>query len=124
MSDELYDDLMALERAGWDALCSGAGADFYADLMTEDGLMVLAHGQVLDRTAVAGSLREAPPWDDYRIDDTRLVTTGDRSAALVYRATARRAGAEPFTAWMTSSYVRLRGPWRLALYTQTVVPPG
>jgi hypothetical protein len=122
MSDELYDDLVALERAGWDALCSGDGADFYADLMTEDALMVLAHGQVLDRTAVADSLREAPPWDGYRIDDARLVTTGDGSAALVYRATAGRAGSEPFTALMTSSYVRLRERWRLALYTQTPVP--
>jgi hypothetical protein len=122
MSDELYDDLVVLERAGWDALCSGDGADFYTDLMTGDALMVLAHGQVLDRTAVADSLREAPPWDGYRIDDARLVTTGDGSAALVYRATARRAGSEPFTALMTSSYVRLRERWRLALYTQTPVP--
>ncbi|MGA9749027.1 MAG: nuclear transport factor 2 family protein [Nocardioides sp.] len=122
MGDELFDDLMDLERAGWDALCTGDGATFYADLMTEDGFMVLAHGQALDRPGVTASLRGAAPWSDYRIDDPHLVTTGADSAALVYRATARRPGAEDFTARMTSVYVRVTGRWRLALYTQTTVP--
>ena len=55
------DDLERLERAGWDALCAGTGSDYYGRLMTEDGVMVLAHGAVLDRDAVAASLDEAPP---------------------------------------------------------------
>ena len=40
-------------------------------------------------------------------------------AALVYRATARRAGEELFDAIMTSVYVRSADGPRLALYTQT-----
>ncbi len=122
MVDEQFDDLLELEHAGWDALCRGEGATFYGELMTEDGLMVLAHGQVLDRLGVVSSLRDAPAWDDYRIDNPRLVTTGDSSAALVYRATAHRDGAAPFVALMSSAYVRVTGRWRLALYTQTPVP--
>jgi hypothetical protein len=122
MADELFDELMTIECAGWDALSGGDAADFYADLMTEDAVMVLAHGRPLDRSEVTASLRDAQPWADYRIDDARLVTTGPDSAALVYRATSSRAGAPEFTALMSSVYVRVAGRWRLALYAQTPVP--
>ncbi len=113
-------ELTELERRGWDSLCSQRGADFYADLMTDDAVMVLAPGFVLDRSGVAASLRHAPPWDDYELSDVRGVEVGDDSRALVYRATARRDGEE-FAAWMTSVYRRVGDRWRLALYQQTPV---
>jgi hypothetical protein len=122
MPDELRDTLEDLERAGWDALCSGTGADFYGELMTTDGAMVLANGAVLTRPDVVASLRDAPAWDGYDLRDVRLVTTGRDGAALVYRATARRDGEPDFVAAMSSVYVRVDGRWRLALYTQTPQP--
>lgn len=73
-------------------LCAGTGADFYTSLMTEDGVMVLANGLVLDRAAVAVSLNETPPWSGYEISDARLVAAGDDSAILVYTGAAYRAG--------------------------------
>ena len=121
MADELRDTLEDLERAGWDALCAGTGADFYGDLMTTDSAMVLTNGAVLTRTDVVASLRDAPTWDDYDLSDLRLVTTGRDSAALVYRARARREGQPDFLAAMSSVYVRVDGRWRLALYTQTLL---
>ena len=55
-----------------------------------------------------------------------LATTGAVSVAiaatLVYRATAHRGDAPPFTALMTSTYARRDGRWRLTVYTQTPVP--
>ncbi len=122
MVDELRDTLEGLERAGWDALCAGAGAHFYGDLMTTDGAMVLANGALMNRDEVVTSLRDAPAWDGYELRDVRLVTTGQDGAALVYRATARRAGSPDFVAAMSSVYVRINGRWRLALYTQTPLP--
>ena len=125
MADELLDTLERIERAGWDALCSGTGGDFYGDLMTTDSAMVLAHGAVLTRSDVVASLRNAPAWDGYDLRDVRLVTTGQEGAALVYRARARREGEADFVAAMSSVYVRVDGRWRLALYTQTPLPdPG
>lgn len=122
MPDELRDTLEDLERAGWDALCGGSGADFYGELMTTDGAMVLANGAVLTRSEVVASLRDAPAWDGYELSDLRLVTTGRDGAALVYRARARREGSPAFVAAMSSVYVRVDGRWRLALYTQTQTP--
>jgi hypothetical protein len=75
----MLDDLLALERQGWESLCTSTGADFYGRIMTQDGVMVLAHGQVFDRQAVIDSLNEAPPWRNFktaRYSSTRDVPTG------------------------------------------------
>jgi hypothetical protein len=116
-------ELLDLEHEGWRSLCDSTGGTFYGSIMTADGVMVLAHGQVFDRTAVVASLNDAPPWRAYEITDERLVQLGDRDAALVYRGRAYRDGEEPaFEALMSSVYTRVDGAWRLALYQQTPVP--
>ena len=52
-----------IEHDGWDALCRGTGADFYGTLMTDDAVMVLVNGAVLDRDVrardqLAGAFRQ------------------------------------------------------------------
>jgi uncharacterized protein (TIGR02246 family) len=112
--------LLDLERSGWDSLCSSTGAQFYGDLMTDDGIMVLANGAVMDRDAVVASLEHAPPWQSYGIEDVRLVDAGAETAAIVYVGTGYRDGDQPaFVGVMSSVYVRQDGRWRLALYQQT-----
>ena len=118
--DGLLHELLDLEHRGWRSLCDGTGATFYGDLMTDDGVMVLAHGVAMDRDQVVASLAEAPPWDRYEITDPRLVDIAG-GAALVYTGTGHR-GDEPFVARMSSVYVRRDGRWRLALYQQTPAP--
>lgn len=117
------DELIDLERRGWESLCDRTGADFYGRIMTDDGVMVLANGAVLDRDAVAASLNDAPPWARFDLEGERLVTLGADAASLVYLGTAHRDGdEEPFRAAMSSTYVRDGGSWRLALYQQTPLP--
>ena len=58
-------ELLELEHRGWRSLCSSTGADFYGEIMTEDGVMVLSHGFVLSRPQVIESLNDAPPWSGY-----------------------------------------------------------
>jgi hypothetical protein len=114
--------LLELERQGWDSLCQGRGGDWYGPLMTEDAVMILVNGMVLDRDAIAGSLNESPPWATYELTEERLVKVGDAATALVYRASASREGqAEPFVALMTSIYRVVDGEPRLALYQQTTI---
>ena len=48
---QLLEDLLELERAGWRSLCESTGDRFYGDLMTDDAVMVLANGAVMDRHA-------------------------------------------------------------------------
>ena len=117
------DDLLELEHKGWQSLCSSSGADFYGQLMTEDGVMILSHGFVLTREQVIESLNEAPPWSKYEITEERLVPLDEFSAVLVYQGTAWRDETAPeFQALMSSVYVRRQNEWRLATYQQTPIP--
>ncbi len=124
MADQhLQATLLDLERQGWDSLCDSTGDEFYGQAMTEDAVMVLANGEVMDRDTVVAALGQAPPWRTYDISDPRLVQTGPDSAALVYRGSAYRDADEPaFIGLMSSVYVRRNAEWRLALYQQTPVP--
>lgn len=119
----LRDELLELEHEGWRSLCESTGAEFYGRMMTEDGVMVLAHGAAFDRREVIASLTDAPPWRRYEISDERLVSAGQDSAILVYHARAFRDPDEPaFVALMSSVYTRRPDGWRLCLYTQTPIP--
>lgn len=113
------DGLLELERRGWDSLCEGRGGTFYGELVTDDALMVLVNGMVMDAPTVRASLDGAPAWSSFEISEPRLVAAGDGAAALVYRARAQRDGDEPFEALMTSVYAAGEDGPRLVLYTQT-----
>ncbi|WP_114854266.1 nuclear transport factor 2 family protein [Brachybacterium sp. YJGR34] len=114
------ENLVRREHEGWEALCRGEGGTFYGELMTEDAVMVLVNGMVLDRDAVVASLDGAPAWDAFTLQDPRRIDLGPGAAALVYTAEARR-GEELFTALMTSAYREIDGRLRLALYQQTTI---
>lgn len=92
----MLDELLDLEHQGWMSLCNSTGADFYGQIMTSDGVMVLAHGQVFDRQAVIDSLNQAPPWRTYDIVDERLIALSDDHAILVYTGRAYRDEDELF----------------------------
>ncbi|MET0702723.1 MAG: nuclear transport factor 2 family protein [Mycobacterium sp.] len=120
--DDLLEELLALERAGWQSLCDGTGAKFYGGIMSDDALMVLANGAIMDRAAVSSALSQAPPWARYEITDARLVSVGNNAAALVYIGTGYREGAdEPFVGAMSAVYRRDDPGWALVLYQQTSV---
>jgi hypothetical protein len=120
----LLDELVAVEETGWRALCAGRGDEFYGRLMTDDGLMVLAGGQIMSRDEVVSSLRNAPPWSSYTLTNARILPCGDDAVGLVYVAHAFRDATDPpFVSAMASIYTQMDGEWRLALYQQTPVAP-
>jgi hypothetical protein len=120
--EDLLNELLELEHAGWRSLCDSTGGDFYGSIMTEDGRMVLANGVVMSRSVVTDSLEDAPPWSSYTIDDPAATSLSDDVAALVYTGTGHRDGGEDFTGIMTSVYVRHESGWKLAHYQQTAKP--
>ncbi len=115
----LLEELLELEHAGWRSLCNSTGGDFYGDLMTADGHMVLANGAVMSCAAVIESLQHAPPWSSYTIDEPQATLLSDEVAALIYTGTGHRDDGDDFTAIMTSIYVRRASGWQLAHYQQT-----
>ncbi|CDO29360.1 hypothetical protein BN979_02155 [Mycolicibacterium vulneris] len=123
VTSPVLDELLHIERAGWDSLCESTGADFYGELMLPDAVMVLANGMVMDRNTVVSALAQSPPWRAYEISGVRLIVLDDDNAALVYTATAYRDEEEPaFVGAMSSVYNRVDGVWKLALYQQTRKP--
>jgi hypothetical protein len=123
MANDTRTELLALENDGWNSLCESTGDTFYGALMTDDAVMVLANGMVMDRDAVMASLAEAPPWDRYDISEVRWPLITEAVAILTYVGRAFRGESEPaFTGPMTSVYVRQGDGWRLALYQQTSSP--
>ncbi len=123
VTSPVLDELLHIERAGWDSLCESSGADFYGELMLPDAVMVLANGMVMDRNTVVSALAQSPPWRAYEISGVRLIALDHDNAALVYTGTAYRDGDEPaFVGAMSSVYHRVDGVWKLTLYRQTRKP--
>jgi hypothetical protein len=121
--DDVLDEVLELERAGWNSLCDGTGSSYYAGVMTPEAVMVLANGMVMDRDTVVASLSQSPPWRTYELADSRLIRPSADTAILVYIGTGYREGAEPaFVGAMSSVYTRTDAGWKLALYQQTRVP--
>ena len=114
-------ELIALEEEGWRALSDGpeAATAFYERVLDDAVVMLLPGGLRLDdRATVIGSLA-GPPWASYDLESPRVLPLGEDAAAVTYGVVARRDGAAPYSALMSSLYVRRGGRWRLALHQQT-----
>ena len=111
-------ELEALEREGWEALSGPNGAAFYDEQMADDGLMVFP-GFVLDKRGSLEAISGAQPWTSFELSDLRVIEAGPDTGVITYRAAARREGAAPYHALMTSVYARRDGRWRLLLHHQT-----
>jgi hypothetical protein len=119
----VYDEreIIDLERRGWDALCTPNGAAFYADLMTDDAVMVFPGAAMTKKESLA-AMRAEKPWSSYKIDDPRVLRVGTGGRLVLYRATAKRTGAGTYVALMTSIYVRRSDGWKMVFHQQTPAP--
>lgn len=116
MNEELIDELLELEKCFWDA---AGNAGFYAEHFAQDGLIALAMG-VMGQAEVMEAMESADPWTEHSLDSPRLVEISPDVAALVYRASARRAGdRSDYEVVVSSVYVRRSDRWKLILHQQT-----
>jgi hypothetical protein len=117
---ELKDELLELEIEGWKAISEHRGGQFYSTRLTPDALMVLPGGMVLDRNAVIAAFDGPTTWSWFRIEAEQVIQLSEDAAALTYKVTAQRTGEDEYTALMTSTYVRRKGDWMMALHQQTL----
>ena len=115
---ELLDQLVALERQGWDALVAGEGGAYYREHLTTNALMAFPFG-VLTRDATIQAIESAPPWERYELRQPRVVGLSDDSGVLVYEVVAQRAGQPPYSAVISSAFVRQHDEWKLAFHQQS-----
>jgi hypothetical protein len=109
--------LLLLEEGFWRAAGS---RDSYASHLANDAVHVFpGWGLTADNERVLQAVEGVEPWETFSIDDVRFVELGDRAAALVYTARARRAGQEEYVAAMTSVYRRTGDGWDLVIHQQT-----
>lgn len=115
------DDLVELERQGWRALSTSgrAATEFYDGVVDDRVLFLLPGGMRLeDRQAVVESMGGAP-WASAELEDLQVHPLGADCAAVHYGVVAQRPGSAPYSALMSSVYVRRDGGWKLALHQQT-----
>ena len=110
--------LIDLEHDGWRALSEGAGASFYERNLTDDAVMVFP-GMAMDRKESIAAMAAAPPWLSFKLEDAHVIELSPTSAVLTYKATAEREGQDPYSAHMTSVYVKQGDAWKMAFHQQS-----
>lgn len=114
-------ELIALETQGWQALSASraAAAQFFRRALDDDPVFVLPGGTVLDdRDSIVQSV-SGQPWSTYELSDLKVLQPAPGTAIVVYAATATRDGNPPYSALMTSTYIRRPAGWKLAMHQQT-----
>jgi hypothetical protein len=118
---EVLGALLELERHFW---ASAGNPDLYAEHLAPDAIHVFPGLGILDRRNTLDGVAAAEPWQRYALEEPLLVLLDAANAALVYRATAKRAGDAEYSAAITSVYRRADSGWRLVLHQQTPLEPG
>jgi Domain of unknown function (DUF4440) len=114
----LSERLIALEHEGWEALVGGNGAAYYREHLTPDAIMAFSFG-VLTREATIEAMESAPPWESFEMRGAQVVELGPESGIVVYSVVAQRPGEEPYSAVVSSTFVRTGDEWKLAFHQQT-----
>jgi hypothetical protein len=59
--ESLAQELIEVERRGWDALCSADAATYYRQQLTKDAMMAFPFG-FMNREEALSAMEAAPPW--------------------------------------------------------------
>jgi hypothetical protein len=108
------DDLWQIERRLW---LEGEAA--YREHMAETCVMVFGHVGILSDKQILKSLEGVPRWSDVSFSGEVTAAAANDVRVLAYRAAAWRDGAEPYSAYCSSTYVRGRRGWQLVQHQQT-----
>jgi hypothetical protein len=105
--------LLEIERE----LAAGGGGAYRRHLA--DAALIVVPGRVLDRDETVAAMDASEGWDEFSIEDERLLGLGSETAVLNYRFRGRR-GETVYEAILSSAYARRPdGSWRLAFHQQT-----
>ncbi|MEU4832484.1 nuclear transport factor 2 family protein [Streptosporangium sp. NPDC023615] len=114
-------DVIDIERQGWRALSSTpeAATEFYERILDRTVVMLLPGGMTLDDRAAIVKAMAGRPWSSHELQEPRVSHPTPDTALVTYGVLARREGDPPYSALMSSLYVRRPDGWRLAFHQQT-----
>ncbi len=120
MTEELPDPAV-LEEQGWAALATSpeAAMAFYDQFLDAAVELLLPGGLRLDDRATVLESMGGPPWSSYAFEDLLERRPTSDTAVVTYGVTAQRDGSPPYSALVSSVYVRRDAGWRLVLHQQT-----
>lgn len=119
----LEDELFEIEQGFW-----VSGRDHF--LKHVDASCMLAFPQagemhgIFSREHVAGTATSSNRWRDFRMGDRHLLEPHADVAIISYRADATRPAGEPYSALISSAYVRREDGWKLAFHQHSPVEGG
>ena len=110
----LEDDLFDLEKGFW-----LSGSEHFLEHVDTKALLAFPqagemHG-VFDREQIAATATPSNRWRDLSMSNRQFLSIGD-VAIISYRAEVTRADGEPYTALVSSGYVRRDAGWKLAFH--------
>jgi len=120
LADKLPKVAEHLEDRGWRALCDQHATEFFGAALTDDVLIVVP-GMAIDRQTFLENA-DSEPWANYRIDERHLVELTSDCVTLTYQVIASRPKGPHYEAWLSSTWVRRDGNWKLAFHQQTPDP--
>ncbi len=108
-------DLVAIERRFWTG-----DSEFYRHNLDDQCLTAFTEmAGVASKDQIADSVASERRWQDLQIDVRGLVEPTDDVAILTYHAAATRQNGEPYSALVSSGYVKRNGAWKMAFHQQT-----
>lgn len=116
LEEELYD----IEQGFW-----LAGKDYF--LSHVDGQCLLAFPQagemhgVHSRAEVAATATTSNRWRDLEMKNRHLLHGTENFAIISYRAEVTRVDGEPYSALVSSAYVRRPNGWKLVFHQHSPV---
>jgi len=117
----IENELRELEEKGWAAISVGDG-DFYRGLVTDRTVCVEPDGLQTGHELADDIDASKSPFDDFALEDVRVLPLGGAAALINYRATVRLSEADfSFQLYMTSVYEHGDGGWKLLFHQQTPV---
>ena len=124
MPDPIDQELLALEKQYWEAICNRDGAT--ATRLSDARCMVIGPQGIgkLDRQALAGMVENAPyQLKRYRLDDdVHVRTIADGVAVIAYKVSEEiviDGETQTLEAFDSSTWVRCDGGWVCAAHTET-----
>lgn len=114
------EEFVELEEHGWQALRAGGGSAiaYYDSVLDSQVTMLLPGEPAITSRPVALKSMSGTPWDGYQLSEWSLRYVTDDVVLVTYAVDAHR-GSTPYSAFVSSLYVRRPGGWRLTCHQQT-----
>lgn len=116
----IEDDLFRIEQGFW-----LSGKEHFLEHLDDECLLAFPqmgemHG-VHSREEVAATATTTNRWRDLKLYDRHLLHPTDNVAIISYRAEVMRADGQPYSALVSSAYVRRAGGWKLAFHQHSPI---